>query len=314
MARAEPQYRRPVSVIWNAAAGAAGGETLPERLQDLLGADGHEVRVVSADGGEELSRKTREELAGGAETVVAAGGDGTVSAVATLLSGTSCVLGVLPLGTLNHFARDLGIPTDLEGAAGVIREGTARAVDVGEVNGRIFLNNSSIGLYPALVRHRERQQERLGRGKWAALFWATVRVLRHHHSVTVRLQAEGQVRVLRTPLLFIGNNAYAMHGFEIGKRSRLDSGELSLYLTKRPGAWAHIRLALRALFGTLRESEDFEELRAREVRIETRHPEVRVAMDGEVHWLRSPLHFAIRPLALRVLAPAEGEGETATES
>lgn len=308
MELADRHSPRRVSVVWNAAAGTAGAETLPERLRDLLGTDGKNVRVIPADGGEELLRKAREEIGRGAETVVAAGGDGTVSAVASLLVGTDRVLGVLPLGTWNHFARDLGIPPDLEGAARIIREGAPRAVDVGEVNGRIFLNNSSIGLYPAIVRQREKQQERLGRSKWSALFWATIRVLRHHHSVTVRLDAEGEARVLRTPLLFIGNNAYDMRGFEIGQRSRLDGGELSLYLTKRSSVWALIRLALRALFGSLHEAEDFEELRVREVHIDTRHPQIRVATDGEVNWLRSPLHYSIRPLALRVLAPPESEG------
>ena len=221
------------------------------------------VLVADRDADLEIGRDVPRRQGDQDRGVVAAGGDGTVSAVASLLVGTDRVLGVLPLGTWNHFARDLGIPADLEGAVRVIREGAPRAVDVGEVNGRIFLNNSSIGLYPAIVRQREKQQERLGRSKWSALFWATIRVLRHHHSVTVRLDAEGEARVLRTPLLFIGNNAYDMRGFEIGQRSRLDGGELSLYLTKRSSVWALIRLALRALFGSLHEGEDFEELRVR---------------------------------------------------
>jgi diacylglycerol kinase family enzyme len=177
-------------------------------------------------------------------------------------------------------------------------------VDVGEVNGKIFLNNSSIGLYPTIVRHRDEQQERLGRSKWHALFWATFRVLLHHHSVMVRLRVGEEERLVRTPILFVGNNEYDMEGFEIGRRARLDAGELWVYLTKRPGFWALVRLALHALFGHLHENRDFEEFRVREATIETRRPRLHVATDGEVGTLDSPLRYRIRPRALRVWTPA----------
>jgi YegS/Rv2252/BmrU family lipid kinase len=305
MQLARRQAASRLSVILNPSAGTAAAEESPDRLRELLGSEGSDVRVVSANDGPQILRLAREELAGGADTVVAAGGDGTVNAVASALVGTDRVLGVLPLGTWNHFARDLRIPTDLESAARVIRDGEMRTVDVGEVNGRLFLNNSSIGLYPTLVRDRREQQARLGRSKLWALFWATVRVLLHHHSVRVRVQADGEERVFRTALLFIGNNAYTMQGFEIGTRSRMDAGELSLYMTKHPGSWPLIRLALRALFGRLNESEHFEAFPTREASIETRHPRIPVAIDGDVSQLETPLHYRTIPRALRVLVPRE---------
>ncbi|MFN2386979.1 MAG: diacylglycerol kinase family protein [Thermoanaerobaculia bacterium] len=304
MELAARQTEAPLSVILNASAGTAGAEKLPDRLRELLGGYGEEPRVLAAESGDDVVRLAHEEVARGARTVVAAGGDGTVNAVASVLVDTDRTLGVLPLGTLNHFARDLGIPTDLEGAARILREGPARAVDVGEVNGKIFLNNSSLGLYPTIVRHREEQQERLGRSKWFALFWATFRVLLRHHSVMVRLRVGEEERVLRTPILFVGNNEYDMEGFEIGQRSRLDAGELCVYLTKRPGFWALIRLALRALFGHLHEDRDFEAFRVREATIETRRPRLHVATDGEVRTFDSPLRYRIRSRALRVRTPA----------
>ena len=304
MELAARQTEAPLSVILNASAGTAGKEKLPDRLRELFGGEGPEPRVLSAESGEDVVRIAREEIARGARTVVAAGGDGTVNAVASVLVETDCVLAVLPLGTLNHFARDLGIPPDLEAAAQIVREGSERSVDVAEVNGKIFLNNSSLGLYPTIVRHREEQQQRLGRSKWFALFWATFRVLLRHHSVMVRLRHGEAERVLRTPILFVGNNEYEMEGFEIGRRRRLDAGELWIYLTKRPGFWAHIRLAVRAIFGHLHEDRDFEAFRVRETTIETRRPRVHVATDGEVRTLDSPLRYRIRPGALRVRAPA----------
>jgi YegS/Rv2252/BmrU family lipid kinase len=300
-----------LSVILNASAGTAAADRSPERLRELLSSEGVDVHVVAAESGQDVLRLAREELARGADTVVAAGGDGTVNAVASLLAGTDRVLGVLPLGTLNHFARDLGIPADLEGAARVIREESPRAVDVGEVNGRIFLNNSSLGLYTSIVRHREKQQVRLGRGKWAALFWATLRVLRHGHKLTVHLRAGEEERSLRTYLVFVGNNEYEMEGFQIGTRRTLDGGVLSLYLTRSPRAWALILLAVRAIFGRLHESRDFEAFHVPEARIETRRRHVHVAIDGEVSWFDSPLRFRIRPLALRIIAPAARDSEAA---
>jgi len=299
----------PLAVIVNASAGTADAEKIPVKLRELFGEENGGARIIAAGSGDEVVARAKEEIARGARTVVAAGGDGTVSAVAALLVGTDRVLGVLPLGTLNHFARDLGLPADLEGASRVVLAGVPTPVDVGEVNGKIFLNNSSIGLYASMVRHREKQQERLGRSKWAALLWATLRVLMRTPPITVRIHAEGRARIARTRLLFIGNNEYEMTGFQVGVRKRLDGGALWLYLTRKPGSWALIRLALRALFGTIHDADDFEPFRVTEARIETRRPRLHVATDGEVGWFDSPLHYRVRPGALQVMLPRGGGSE-----
>ena len=159
----------------------------------------------------------------GCARVVAGGGDGTISTVAALLAGTDKALAVLPLGTLNHFAKDLGLPLELEAAARVAATGRVVRVDVGEVNGRVFINNSSIGLYPRLVRRRQQQQDRLGRGKWAAFLFAGLSVLRRYPFLDVRLEADGRTFSRRTPFVFVGNNDYLMDGLQIGARARLDA-------------------------------------------------------------------------------------------
>src|SRR5205814_7706026 len=130
-------------------------------------------------------------------------------------------LAVLPMGTLNHFARDLGVPADLAAAVRVALNGTRRAVDVGEVNGRVFVNNASIGLYPAMVHRRNKQQRRLGRSKWHAMLWAVHAVLRTHPFLDLTLTLDGVEHRRRTPFVFVGNNAYQMEGFMIGLRERL---------------------------------------------------------------------------------------------
>jgi diacylglycerol kinase family enzyme len=244
---------------------------------------------------------------------VAGGGDGTINAVASEIVGTDRLLGVLPLGTLNHFAKDLKIPLDLEGAASNILDGQAAQVDVGEVNGRIFLNNSSLGLYPSIVRHREKQQERLGRGKWPAFIWATLTVLRRYPFLSVRLSTDKEEMLRRTPFIFVGNNEYEMESFNVGARSCLDAGQLSLYTAQRTGRLGLLRFAIRALFGGLRDENDFDAVCTKEVFVETRRSRLRVATDGEVTVMNTPLHYRVRPGALRVLVPRPEEASKGKE-
>jgi diacylglycerol kinase family enzyme len=245
----------------------------------------------------------REALDDGIGLVVAGGGDGTMNAVASVLAGSQAALGVLPLGTLNHFARDLGIPLALDDAIANIAHGRPVAVDIGEVNGRIFLNNSSLGLYPDIVRDREKQQRRLGRGKWLAFCWASVAALRRYPFLSLRLHVHGDEHARRTPFVFIGNNTYTMQGLNIGERARLDEGHLSLYVAQRPTRFGLVRLACHALAGQLAEARDFDVVLADELTIDTRRKLVRVATDGEVTLMAPPLEYRSRPGALTVIVP-----------
>ncbi|MEK6320299.1 MAG: diacylglycerol kinase family protein [Acidobacteriota bacterium] len=296
-----------VEVIINASSGAADKEAARRLLADLFAASGVEPRISLAESGAKVAELGQRAMRGEARTIVAAGGDGTINAVASALVDSNKTLGVLPLGTLNHFAKDLRIPLDLEAAARTIIAGHTIKIDVGEVNDRIFLNNSSLGLYPSMVRQRERVQ-RLGHGKWPAFLWAALTVLRRYPFLDVRLIVDSKEFVTRTPFVFIGNNEYEMESFNIGSRLRLDGGLLSLYVTHRTGRLGLLRLALRALFKRLREEKDFMELTTTEVRVQTRRRLVRVSTDGEVAMMQSPLNYRVRPGALRVLVPEETEG------
>ena len=288
-------------VIINLASGS-NDQQARQRVSEVFEAQGLDVDVSLAHGGDEIAALTDEAVAGKWNTIVAGGGDGTINLVASKIVGTGKALGVLPLGTLNHFARDLRIPNDLLEAARVIAAGRIINVDVGEVNGRTFLNNSSLGLYPIIVREREKKQ-RLGSRKWPAFIWAAFSVLRRYPFLDVRLNADGKEFHRRTPFVFIGNNEYAMEALNIGIRDHLDRGRLSVYITHRTGRWGLFRLALRALFGRLRNDKDFLAIQASEVTIKTRHKRVRVAFDGEIGVMDGPLHYRVRPHALRVIGP-----------
>lgn len=291
-------------IFINAGARAAETDELQQRLSDLLSASGIRADISVARSGTELAELAQSAAAEAYDLIVAGGGDGTINTVASAIVATDKTLGVLPLGTLNHFARDLKIPLDLEAAVRNLIEGHAIKIDVGEVNGRIFLNNSSLGLYPIIVREREKQQ-RLGSGKWPAFVWAALTALRRYPFLDVRLKAEGEDLARRTPFVFIGNNEYIMEQLNIGTRECLDKGELSLYMAHRTGRWGLARLAVRALLGHLREEKDFLAMCTREVRIVTRHKRLRVAFDGEIDILETPLNYRVRPGALKVIVPRE---------
>lgn len=293
-------------VIVNASAGSGCGDEEIAKLRDAFDATGAQADIIAARSGEELHSIARRAALEKPPVIVAGGGDGTINAVASALVGTGIALGIVPLGTFNHFARDLHIALDLEAAVGTILGGRSISVDVGEVNGRIFLNNSSVGLYPAFVLLRERQRKRLGRGKWHAMFWATMTVLRRSPFLDVRLHLDQVEQHRRTPFVFIGNNEYRMEGLDIGQRERLDSGCLSVYVTQHRDRGALIRLALAALFGRLQQGRDFLAETAHSLRIESRHKHLLVATDGEVTTMQTPLDYRIHAGALRVLVPAPG--------
>lgn len=291
-----------IEVIVNKKSGPGVGDDGQQRLLEAFKAAGLDARISLDQPDSDITARAEKAANGDADVVVAAGGDGTINSVASALVGTDKSLGVLPLGTLNHFAKDLLIPLDLEGAIKTIALGHESSVDVGDVNGHIFINNSSLGLYPNIVRERERQQ-RLGWGKWPAYVWAALAIMRRYPFLDIQVGVEGQELRSRTPFIFVGNNEYEMESLNIGGRACLDKGELSLYITNRTGRLGLIRLALRALFGGLHQEKDFVALCTKEIRIDTRHKSLRVALDGEVKSMTPPLLYRTRPGALRVLTP-----------
>ena len=295
----------PIIVIINASAGADDRQDFVKKLEETFQAAGVDAQLVQAQSGASIRDAVQHAVQKRPQAIVAGGGDGTLNAVATALVGTDIALGVLPMGTLNHFAKDLKIPLDLEEAVRTIIAGHTIKVDVGKVNERYFLNNSSLGIYPRIVRDRE-QQQRSGRHKWVAFFWAVLAVLRRHAFMSVLLEANGREGIRRTPFVFVGNNEYQMEGFNLGTRSCLNAGQLSVYSLKKTGRWALLHLALRSLFGRLRQSRDFDAFCAPEVRIESHHKHMLIATDGEVTRMTLPLHYQVQADALRVIV-TEGE-------
>lgn len=241
------------------------------------------------------------------DAIVVGGGDGTLSTAAGILTEAGVPLGILPLGTLNHFSKDLQIPDGLAEAVAVIAAGKMRRIDVAEVNGRIFLNNCSIGAYPEAVRRRDELRKFRGHGKWRAMTLAWIEVLRNLRRVPVELTIDQRTVQRRTPLVLISNNRYAAHLFSRNLRDRLDTGQLCVYTTRSYRVFPLLRLLLLAAFGRLDEAEDFESWAAHELILKSFGSSVKAGTDGEVVDFQLPLRFRIRPGALQVLAPAPPE-------
>lgn len=288
--------------LLNARSGRGGSAKAAARLEELFRGAGHEITVVLAQSGARIRSAAEAAAKSGCDALLAGGGDGTINTVADAARHAGIPLGVLPLGTRNHFARDAGIPLDLEGAVAVILAGNVSRVDLGEVNGRIFINNSSIGVYPRLVRLRERHQKS-GLAKWLAALWALLAVLRRHAFIAVRLTVDGEAIVRRTPFVFVGNNAYRMAGPDAARRDSLSGGELSLYVMNASGRRNLLWLAWQVLLGRTEELKELDTFTAAEIEVETRQRWPHVALDGEIVSMAGTLRYRVLAGALQVYVP-----------
>ena len=292
-----------IAVILNASAGTAEQQPQIEReLCELFRAAGCDATIIVLRPGQDPTEVARD-LSSRASIVVAGGGDGTISSVVAGIIASPAALGVLPLGTLNQFAKDLHIPLDVRQAVAVIAARHLARVDVGQVNDRIFINNSSIGVYPGIVEERERLR-REGYAKWPAMVVATLHMLRRYRGVTVGMEVDGRQRTWRTPFVFIANNEYTIEGVGLGTRDRLDQGKLFIYLAPRTRTRELPVLLAKALVGQASQSGAFDIVLATDVTIATRGARrIRVAVDGEVAMMTTPLRYRTRPAALQVVVP-----------
>lgn len=289
-----------LACILNDKAGSNGAAQAQALIARAAAEHGWETRLLISSGADLGSLANQARRLGG--LVVGGGGDGTIAAVAAALVGTDTPLGVLPMGTLNHFAKDLGIPLELEKAVQTLFTGKFARVDVGEINGRVFLNNSSIGFYPRIVQEREREQ-RQGHSKRVAFARAAALMFQRSRTLHVELNRNRSGRQsYNTSFVFVGNNRYAVSGLEIGTRAILDGGKLWVCAAPYSGRFTLMGLALKALLGVVRDA-DLVAFEADQTEVRMHRDHVHVATDGEVNVMRTPLHYRSLPGALRVVVP-----------
>ncbi|MEY2580554.1 MAG: hypothetical protein QOE09_403 [Ilumatobacteraceae bacterium] len=279
-------------------------------LADAFGRVGVDATVAHVDA-QHLPHAMREAWGAGIDAVVVGGGDGTTNCAAGVAVAEEMVLGVLPMGTFNHFAKDLGVATDLEEAVKFLATAEVTAVDVGEVNGRVFVNNASIGVYPEMVSIRDEIRKRRGWGKLRAAPVAVVRTLRqlpvHHLRLTVD---ESRPLDVETPLLFIGNGSFDDNGVRIGRRTSLEDHRLSAYVIATTSRWRLVGNSMRALLGGIAAAPLMMRYAGENLVVDSDETSLAIALDGEPTDLRVPLQLRSCPGALRVLA---GDGDRSEE-
>ncbi len=240
----------------------------------------------------------------GCQTIVAAGGDGTISGVAhaLLTLDLPAKLGVLPIGTLNHFAKDLGIPLDPASALEVIEQGHSIFIDVGRVNDRHFINNSSVGIYPYLVKART-ELEKKGFSKWVAFLRVLGSILFRRFSFTVHFGKGNAVVEKKTASIFIGNNKYSFTGSRVGTRANLTEGILYVSILQTIHTLQIAVLIWKALWGTALEDSVINTTGLRSCTIRSKNKKILVSRDGEIEYMHTPLHYTLIPRALKVIIP-----------
>jgi diacylglycerol kinase family enzyme len=300
--------RLPVLINGRGGAASKLGDKLEGLVEEAMAKAGAQADIHILDA-QDLSDAI-DRAAVDSPRIVIAGGDGTISAAAQIIAGSQIEMGILPLGTLNHFARDLGIPDDLAEAARLAVNGVARLVDIAQVNEKSFINNASVGLYPFMVQSRDDIRQRRGLPKWLATVPASLAALsrlKHHR---LRIGLGGGERTVVTPLLFVGINVYSLERGALGSRESLSGGQMSVYAVARSGRLAFLWFGVRALAGMTNRAKDFAALGgAEQLIVKSAGHSIEVGIDGEIERLNFPLEFRILPKALRVVAPPSAQNE-----
>lgn len=312
-----PPSDRRLKIVVNGGGGTVqklgGADAMKQRLESDCTALGirAEIELVEGKRWPDALQTARDEAKSGRfDAIVAGGGDGSLAAAAGILSEADVTMGVLPLGTVNHFSKDLGIPTELDEAIAVLKDPREDRVDLASVNGRIFTNNAVLGVHPFMVAERDRTQKLHGWSKWPAMGLAALKLLRRLPHRRLTLTVDGQVRTARSPLLFVGVNDYRVEEFDLRRLDGMANGNLWLLIATHPTPLGFLGFALRALVTGFDWKGDFEIVRARSVRVEARKQRLPVTYNGELERMDMPLEFKILPGALKVLRPREPQQES----
>lgn len=294
-------------IIVNAASGRRSEQPFEDRLAAALGDQAERVAISRAETGGDLAEAIARAVEGGHPVLVAAGGDGTITAVAEAAARHGRRLGILPSGTFNFVARGLGIPEEFDAAVAALLDGTARPMTVAEVNGRLFLNNASLGLYPAILREREGIYRRWGRSRLAA-HWSVVKaVFGAFRPLHLRITVDGRVIRTRTPLVFVARSAFQLERYGLEGDDAVRAGRFALLLAPDVAPLRLFLITLRLAVGGVRRGRDIELITCDEITVETPRRRLLVARDGERAPMTSPLTFRLIHDALDVIAP-EGPG------
>lgn len=301
--------RARVRAIVNMGSGRGAGGDIAARLDQALRARVAELDIHSTEKGADLVQMARQAVEDGVDLIIAAGGDGTQAAIASAIAGTEVAMVVIPGGTFNYFARDLGSGETVDEAMQIFDAPHLRHVHVGDVNGMLFLNNISFGAYPEILKRRESIYRRWGRSRVAAYWSAVVALWSLRHPLTLTVRAEGQEHRFTTALAFVAKSAYQLESFGLEGADRVREGHLALLVARAQKPAPLVRAALRLAFGKSVRYSDFDLICADDMVIEATPAHEYIAHDGEKTWMDSPFHIRVRHHALKVLVPGKSSAQ-----
>ena len=307
----------PLFIVLNAGSGRQDSDDVCATIEGVLRAAGRQHEVFRVDAPAALASVAERAVAAARAShgiVVAAGGDGTLNAVAQATLGSGCGFGVIPQGTFNYFGRTHGIAADTEAATRALLQGCLRPVQVGCLNDRVFLVNASLGVYPQALEDREAQKRRLGRSRLVAAWAALVTLWRGVRPLRIEIEHDGLRRRLRASTLFIGNNRLQLEQVGLPEASAIEAGKLGVVLVRALPASAMLWLMVKGALGRLREADHVEHFALREMWVRPRRVRrrgIKVATDGEVHRMAPPLHIRVAAEPLWLWHPVDAAPETA---
>lgn len=309
---------RPLFIVFNPRAGSRNATAAEATMRDVLGQAGRRHAIWRVEDPRQLpmlaqgavDRALRQQGA-----VIAAGGDGTINAVAQAALTSGCPFGVLPQGTFNYFSRSHGLPLDTTEATRAVLAGRIRPVHVGLLNDRVFLVNASLGLYPKLLEEREAYKQQFGRRRLVALWAGVVTLLRGYRPLRLRLEHAGEVRVMRTSTVVVGNNPLQLQQLGLPEAHAVQQGQLAAMAVRPIGPLAMGWLVLRGALGQLGDTAHLVHFACERLTVQPLgRRRIKVALDGEVTWLDTPLVFQVAPTPLQLLVPTRDKAASPVEA
>jgi diacylglycerol kinase family enzyme len=297
-----------ISIVMNQSSGRRAPEFVPvhEVLANYFSERGFEVELHLAADPLDLVHLVQKAVAQHKNrkgVIVAAGGDGTVNAVAHALLNETIPMGIIPLGTFNYVARALDIPLELFAAADVIVHGHPYKIHVGCVNQYIYLNNASIGLYPRMIEQREQDNSRYGRFRAVALISGFAVLMREHQKLKLKLSIDGQLEPIETPLVFFGNNPLQLQDYNLELAECAAMGKLAVVAITEVSRWQILKLITRLQVGTFEQAPEVTAFCADQIRIDSKASQMKVAIDGEIIRINTPLYFSVAKDAVTIMVP-----------
>ncbi|WP_333655796.1 diacylglycerol/lipid kinase family protein [Acinetobacter johnsonii] len=302
---------KPLSLIYNKKSGfhAANKDEVYEQLVADLSTAGFEIQSFELSECMNFDQMMQDILlrhrqAENVGVVVAAGGDGTLNAVASKLMGTDIPMGILPLGTFNYVARVLNIPLDLLDAAKAIGEGQPRSVHVAQLNQHIYLNNASLGLYPLFIQKREQFNKHFGRFPLHAYTSALDVLIRDRKDLKLEVEVDGQRYPVKTPLIFFGNNQLQLAEMKLRIAEAAEAGKVAGVVVAKSDKRTLFKTLWQLIKGNLDQASDVYSFAADEVIVHSKRNKLTVAVDGEIVTMTPPLKITVRKHALNIMVPA----------